>query len=258
MSKYKEQLNFVCDEIMASSNYIYVVTETYKAKTTRVLLKVENENYYKQYTMEEMRSYFEKNSSSYTRIMYRSYEFVDSLIYCARDTNKFLGINSLNNKIICFKDGLYRPDIEFNNGFKKIEHTGINTITIKYIDKNFNDWLINSPISNALIKFKNRKKNNIKSKSKYVGDTRFSSYTEGEQINILHWIIENVIPRKTFNYCEGSYQLKHHVERSIDLYVTEIAFVEAMYLLGHKGDRKYIARDTNYRLNIKKKKKARK
>lgn len=74
-----------------------------------------------------------------------------------------------------------------------------------------------------------------------------------EQMQVLDWIEENIVPRKTAYEGVSSYGLKHILTRDTGIYLTNNQFKHAMLLAGFKPVRSYML---NWHYCISKKSKA--
>lgn len=74
-----------------------------------------------------------------------------------------------------------------------------------------------------------------------------------EQMQVLDWIEENIIPRKTAYEGVSSYGLKHILTHDTDIYLTNNQFKHAMLLAGYEPVRPYML---NWHYCISKKSKA--
>lgn len=59
-------------------------------------------------------------------------------------------------------------------------------------------------------------------------------FSEAEQHQVLSWIRNHIIPRRTANYFRTSYGLKHDFERDGGFYMTNNQFKDAMNQAGFK------------------------
>ncbi len=67
-----------------------------------------------------------------------------------------------------------------------------------------------------------------------IDDALLTDLPIEDQERVIRWIKKNIAPRKTPNYSCSSYGIKHWLQNTIGIYLTNNQFKDAMWQCGYK------------------------